>query len=104
LWNYHDVDGPGEAVSATAQIGGVPAGVHKVLSQHFRIDDTHSNAYTVWKAMGSPQSPTAEQFARLKAGAGLLLGSPAWLDVVDGKVAIATAMPRESVSLLRLTW
>ena len=28
---------------------GLPSSVHRVLVQHYRIDDSHSNAYTVWK-------------------------------------------------------
>ena len=37
-------------------MAGIPAGVNKVLLQHYRIDETHSNSYTVWKEMGSPQT------------------------------------------------
>jgi len=76
-----------------------------VLVQHFRIDETHSNAYTVWKQMGSPQQPTSEQYAQLKASDGLqLLNAPVWADVVNGKVQLASSLPRESISLVKLTW
>ncbi len=86
-------------------IAGIPAGVKKVLLQHYRIDETHSNSYTVWKAMGSPQTPTPEQYAQLKAAGQLeLLSSPEWLDVSDGKVTIDTALPRQATSLMRLKW
>jgi xylan 1,4-beta-xylosidase len=55
--------------------------------------------------MGSPQSPTPEQYAQLKAAGQLqLLTSPDWLDVSDGKVTIPTSLPRQSVSLLHLKW
>jgi hypothetical protein len=37
---------------------GDSGGVKKVLLEHYRIDETHSNSYSVWKAMGSPQAPT----------------------------------------------
>ena len=77
----------------------------KVLLQHYRIDEMHSNSYSVWKQMGSPQNPTAEQYAQLKAAGQLeLLTSPEWLDVNDGKVTIATALPRQATSLIRLKW
>jgi xylan 1,4-beta-xylosidase len=105
VWNYHDDDAPGPAAEIQVRISGVPAGVRRVLLEHYRIDDTHSNAYTVWKSMGSPQTPTAEQYARLKAAGQLeLLTSPAWLDVHDGKITIETTLPRQAVSLLRLQW
>jgi xylan 1,4-beta-xylosidase len=105
VWNYHDVDGPAEASSTTVTIAGEPAAVHRVLLEHYRLDATHSNAYTVWLAMGSPQHPTARQYAELKAAGQLqLLTSPAWVDVVDGAVKVTTEMPRQGISLLRVTW
>ncbi len=105
LWNYHDDDVPATGASVQVTLTGVPTGVKKVLLQHYRIDETHSNAYTVWKQMGSPQNPTPEQYAQMKAAGQLeLLKSPEWLDVNDGKVTIATELPRQATSLLRLKW
>jgi xylan 1,4-beta-xylosidase len=105
VWNYHDDDLPSAGAALQVTVGGVPAGVKKVLLEHYRIDDTHSNSYTVWKGMGSPQTPTAEQYARLQAAGQLqLLNSPEWLDVSDGKVTIETTLPRQATSLMRLTW
>lgn len=105
VWNYHDDDLPADASNVDVTIDGIPAGVKRVLLEHYRIDDTHSNAYTVWKAMESPQSPTPEQYARLKAAGQLeLLNSPIWLDVRDSKVTIETALPRQAISLLHLKW
>src|ERR1700727_2781663 len=105
IWDYHDDDLPAESAKVQVTIAGIPAGVKRVLLKHYRIDDTHSNSYTVWKAMGSPQTPTAEQYARLKnAGQLELLSSPTWLDVSDGKVTIETALPRQATSLMHLKW
>lgn len=105
LWNYHDDDLPADGATVQVAIDGIPAGVKKVLLEHYRIDDTHSNSYSVWKAMGSPQAPTSEQYARLKeAGQLELLHSPEWLDVHDSKVTIDTNLPRQATSLMRLTW
>jgi xylan 1,4-beta-xylosidase len=105
LWNYHDADEPAPQSPVSVTIQGIPASVHRVLVQHFRIDETHSNAYTVWKQMGSPQQPTSEQYAQLKASDGLqLLNAPVWADVVNGKVQLASSLPRESISLVKLTW
>jgi xylan 1,4-beta-xylosidase len=104
-WNYHDVDGAAEAVPTTITIVGIPAGVHRVLLQHYRVDDTHSNSYTVWQAMGSPQQPTTKQYAELQAAGQLeLLTSPVWLDVSDGQVKVTTDLPRQGISLLHLNW
>ena len=105
LWNYDDIDEPAPATPTTVAIEGLPANVSRVLVTHYRIDDTHSNAYTVWKAMGSPQHPTTEQYAELKSKDGLqLLTSPEWMDVAHGEIKIDTVMPRQSVSLLEVKW
>jgi xylan 1,4-beta-xylosidase len=105
VWNYHDDDLPARAADVQVTVTGIPKSVKRVLLEHYRIDDTHSNSYSVWKAMGSPQSPTPEQYARLKeAGKLELLTSPVWLDVSDGNVTINTELPRQATSLLRLTW
>ncbi len=105
LWNYDDEDVPAPDAGVQVTVNGIPAGVKRVLLEYYRIDDTHSDAYTEWQAIGSPQSPTPEQYAQLKAAGQLhLLTSPDWLDVSDGKVTIPTSLPRQSVSLLHLKW
>ena len=105
MWNYHDADAPGPAETVRVAIDGLPPGIHRVLLTHFRIDETHSNAYTLWQSLGSPQHPTPEQFARLQAAGQLqLLTSPEWLEVVEGRVQLSSTLPRQGVSLLHLTW
>ncbi len=104
-WNYHDVDGPAEAAPTTVTISGLPAHLHKVLLEHFRLDDRHSNAYTLWLAMGSPQHPTPTQYVDLKgAGQLQLLTSPQWFNVTNGRLSITTVIPRQAISLMLLKW
>ena len=77
----------------------------RVRIEHYRIDETHSNSYTAWKAMGSPARPTPEQEAKLKAAGQLeMMGSPEWMDVSGGEVKIAMELPRQATSLLKITW
>jgi len=105
VWNYEDNDVPAQGSSVKVHVNGIPADVSRVLLQHYRIDDSHSNAYTVWKGMGSPQKPSPEQFSTLHAAGQLqMLDSPVWLDVQDGAVNVAVTMPRHSVSLMHLSW
>jgi xylan 1,4-beta-xylosidase len=105
VWNYFDDEVPVADAEVTVKIAGIPAGVRRVRVDHFRIDQTHSNAYTAWTAMGSPQSPTPEQYAQLRAAGQLqTLTSPEWLDVSGGGVTIPAELPRESISLLHLSW
>ena len=63
VWHYHDDDVPGPAAAVTLNIDGLPAAMSQVKLEHFRIDDEHSNAFTAWKRLGSPQHPTAAQYA-----------------------------------------
>jgi xylan 1,4-beta-xylosidase len=83
----------------------MPSIAKRVLVKQYRIDANHSNAYTVWKAMGSPQHPTAEQYSQLLGREGLeLVGSPEWRDVKNGQIEMKTELPSESVSLVQVSW
>jgi xylan 1,4-beta-xylosidase len=107
-WNYHDDDvpglvGPGLVGKVHIEIAGVPNG--RALLRHYRIDETHSNAWTVWKKMGSPQHPSAEQYAALEAAGQLEeYDSPHWIVVKGGAAAIDITLPRQAVSLLNFTF
>ncbi|HML74644.1 MAG TPA: hypothetical protein PKB02_09120 [Anaerohalosphaeraceae bacterium] len=103
VWNYHDNDGPAPASPVEVTIEGIPAA--QALLYHYRIDKEHSNSYEVWKKMGSPQNPTAEQIETLeKAGQLQLLSSPEWIKIKQGQVIIPMFLPRQGVSLLKLDW
>ena len=79
--------------------------VKKAVLQHFRIDEEHSNSYSVWKKMGSPQSVTDEQFKLLEKAGQLQLLNPAQpMAIKDGEATITMVLPRHAVSLLRLDW
>jgi xylan 1,4-beta-xylosidase len=105
VWNYHDAEKATPSLAVTVAVNGLPNSLSRVRLTHYRIDDTHSNAYTVWKAMGSPQNPTAAQIAQLKENDGLqLFESPRWLNVEGGAISVSTQMPHHSVSLLELDW
>jgi len=106
VWNYHDDDLPAPAGAVQVALAGVPdAASARVLVEHFRIDDEHSNGYAAWKQMGSPAAPSAEQYARMEAAAQLqLLRPPEWRAVKDGKVTLEFSLPRHAVSLVRASW
>jgi xylan 1,4-beta-xylosidase len=105
VWHYHDDDVPGPAASVAVEVSGLPAEAGKASLVQFRIDDEHSNAFTGWKAIRSPQHPTADQFAQLeKTGKLTTLGDLQPLHVVDGRLTIPLRLPRQAVSLLVVTW
>jgi xylan 1,4-beta-xylosidase len=103
VWNYHDDDLPAPASQVSLAINRIPS--RRVLVTHYRIDDKYSNSYEVWKAMGSPQNPSAEQIATLERSGQLqMCTSPVWTDVRGGRIALDFALPRQGVSLVKLTW
>jgi xylan 1,4-beta-xylosidase len=104
-WNYHDDDRPAPDANVQLEINGVPDAVRRVLLHHYRIDETHSNAWTAWKTMGSPQHPTPEQYTALEAAGQLQqLDSPRWMEVRGGAAKLTITLPRQAVSLLELSW
>ena len=103
VWNYHDDDLPGPAASVELKIDGLPDS--RATLAHDRIDATHSNSYSAWQAMGSPQSPTRDQLATLeRAGQLQPLELPRQIAVTGGSVTVAFTLPRQGVSLVRITW
>jgi xylan 1,4-beta-xylosidase len=55
--------------------------------------------------MASPQSPTGVQYEQLqRAGQLQLLGSPAWIPIERGSAHLQFALPRQGLSLVRITW
>lgn len=105
-WHYHDDDVAGPDAAVTLSLEGLGLKRGKATLQHFRIDATHSNAYTAWRRLGSPAAPTAAQYAQLEAASELALldGAPTSVDVVDGRASLEVALPRQAVSLLVIEW
>jgi xylan 1,4-beta-xylosidase len=105
IWNYHDDDSPAPDAQINAVIRGLPKEARSVLMEHYRVDSSHSNAFAMWKGMGSPQSLSPNQFEQLQnAGQLQLLTSPAWLAIDGGNARLQFALPRQALSLIRVTW
>jgi xylan 1,4-beta-xylosidase len=103
VWNYHDEDLPGSAAEVSLTITGLPNG--RPTLTHYRIDADHSNAYERWKQMGSPQPPSAAQYAELElAGRLQVLESPRRIEVTNGKTVVTFTLPRQGVSLVKVVW
>lgn len=101
LWHYHDDDVPGPDAQVELTIKGLAAGAAQL--HHYRIDETHSNAFSAWKRMGSPQQPTPDQYEQLVAAGQLqALGPPEQIRIGDQGHVLAITLPRQGVSLLVL--
>ncbi len=105
IWNYHDDDLPAAAAPIELTVSGLPGKSSRGLAEHFRIDSDHSNAFTAWKEMGSPQSPATGQYEQLeRAGQLQLLTSPTWLPITQGAAHLQLTLPRQGLSLIRIAW
>ena len=105
VWNYEDRDRTDSSSSVSLKVAGLPKNDKRLLLRHYRIDGEHSNSYTAWKAMGSPQTPSAEQFAKLEAAGQLqLLESPRYIDSKEGSAEIKFTLPVQGISLVQVSW
>ena len=104
LWNYHDDDLPGPDAPVQVKLSGLPAAAKRITLHHYRIDETHSNAWTAWKNMGSPQEPTPDQYKALEAAGQLQELKPVSTIPGGKEVNLDLSLPRQGISLLQLTW
>jgi len=104
-WHYHDEDVSGPAADVELTLGGLPLADGEANLQHFRIDEDHSNAFSAWMRMGSPQQPSLEQYAELeKAGRLAMMGFSKTVGVTNSRATLRLNLPRQAVSLLEFTW
>lgn len=104
-WNYHDDDVPGPTAEVSLSIGGLPADAKNAKLTEWRIDQTHSNAFTAWKQMGAPEKPTEEQHRQLEqAGQLAVARGPVDQAVSGGTAAVKVELPRQAVSLIEIAW
>jgi xylan 1,4-beta-xylosidase len=101
VWHYHDDDLAGPDAEISLTLAGLPIQSGHASVTHNRVDADHSNAYTAWKKMGSPQDPTPEQYSQLEqAGKLAELAPPKPVEVAGGELTLPITLPRQGVSLL----
>ncbi len=105
MWHYHDDDVPGPDALVDLRLAGLRGDAREVRVTEYRIDAEHGNAYAAWKRLGSPPSPTPEQYAQLEQAGKLTPSGPASpLNVANGRATLQVSLPRQAVSLLVLEW
>lgn len=103
VWNYHDDDAAGPTTPVQVLVNGL--GKHNLRVRYYPIDQQHSNAFEVWKAIGSPQQVSASQYAQLeKAGQLQELTPAAKTNERNGTMAINLVLPRQGVSFVQISW
>ena len=102
-WNYGDDETTVKPQTLQFHLTGLPKG--RVTIHRYVIDQEHSNSWTAWKRMGSPQQPTAAQYALLeKAGKLEETTAPESALLRAGDFRTALDMPGESVTLVQIQW
>ena len=105
IWNYHDDDVAASPASIELTVDGLPLSATHAVLEHFRTDSDHSNAFTAWKEIGSPPAPSLGQSEQLqKEGQLQLLTAPERIPIEKGSAHMRFALPRQALSLVRLTW
>lgn len=105
VWNYHDDDVLGPDADVNLTLNNLPLTNGPATLAHFRIDADHSNAFVAWQRLGSPQSPAPDQYAWLeKSGQLTALTAASAVTVSNSTVNLHFTLPRQAVSLLKLTW
>ncbi len=104
VWNYHDKNDINVSpASVSVTIRGLPH--QRVMLTQYMIDQEHSNAFTVWKKMGSPQEPTPEEYKTLEAAGRLQeISNPKYITPEKGVAKIDFDLERQGITLLRITW
>ncbi len=104
VWNYHDKNDINVSpASVSVTIRGLPH--QRVMLTQYTIDQEHSNAYTVWTKMGSPQEPTADEYKTLEAAGRLHeVSSPKYITPENGTAKINFDLERQGITLLKITW
>jgi xylan 1,4-beta-xylosidase len=105
VWHYHDDDTSGPDAAVELAVSGLPVALGSARLKHYRIDENHGNAFSAWKRMNSPQTPTPQQYAALEAAGRLAqIEAPATAAIENGKATLRFTLPRQAVSLVVLEW
>jgi xylan 1,4-beta-xylosidase len=100
VWHYHDDDLPGAEAQITLSIASLPSGKRPVKITQYQIDETHSNSFTAWKNMGSPVTPTTEQYAQLEQAGQLAQVASTTVAVPMGDtLTLEVSLSRQAVAL-----
>lgn len=102
-WNYHDDDSKKINTLIKIALQNLPAG--KVTVSNYLVDETHSNAYTLWEQMGSPQQVTTKQYSELESAGKLQKnGEAKQLPVLNGIANYQLSLAGQGVALVKVSW
>jgi len=102
-WHYHDADIPGPDANVKLGIINLPVSSGSARMTCYLIDETHSNSYTKWLKMGSPQEPSPEQYAELEKSSELQkIHADKKVKISGGRAEVKFQLKRQGVALVVL--
>jgi xylan 1,4-beta-xylosidase len=76
----------------------------KINIKHYRIDKSHSNAYTEWVKQGKPNYPAGQLYADIKKRSELeLYQNNEIYNTDDGKLQVRFTLPAHAISLIEIS-
>jgi xylan 1,4-beta-xylosidase len=104
LWHYHDDDVPGPPADIHISFTGLAPGV-PLQARIWRVDRKNGDAFTVWKAMGSPANPSRLQVERLIAASRMAVRRVRMrVQSHGGGATLQQLLPRQGVELVEVEW
>ena len=103
VWTYSDTLTEAPPTPITLQLSNLP---HTALHMKRQlIDRTHSNAFTAWEQMGSPEQPIATQVRTLQSAAKLATVEVRTLPATSSEPRTVTfPLERNAATLVRIAW
>jgi xylan 1,4-beta-xylosidase len=103
LWNYHDDEQTKTEAWINVALKNIDAKKASVSS--YLVDKNHSNAYTKWQQMGSPQQPSKQQIIDLQNAGQLTRNiSNQKFQTINGNLSYHFKLQGQGVALLKVSW
>jgi xylan 1,4-beta-xylosidase len=103
LWHYKDDDVPGPEAEVHLSLTGLTPG-QQYKARVWRVDQHNGDAFTAWKAMGSPTAPNEQQvtaLARASRMSDRVVSLTSSLSQ-EGSVALERHLPLQGVELIEV--
>jgi xylan 1,4-beta-xylosidase len=104
LWNYQDDEN--KKTEALIKLNLENLAGKKVTVTSYLVDENHSNAYTVWQKMGSPQTPSRQQIQDLQTiGRSSMLYVPQQtFGTINGNLDYHFKLEVQGEAVLKVSW
>jgi hypothetical protein len=102
IYNYFAAPNTTGSDDVTVTLNNLPASLagKEVFVTHFRVDQTHSNPYSVWAGQSMPTNPTEAQWQAMRQAQHLALLQPVSKAMVSNTYTTSFALPRQAGSLV----